>query len=71
MCVSVFFSIAEEKSWQVHRDCNNVYERLLGYDTFDTSKDGCRNFKAVVKGVERKGRYCVCSNESCNTGPVD
>ena len=63
--------VLAEKSWQVHRDCDNVYEKLLGENTFDTAKDGCRDFKATVKGVERKGRYCVCSTEDCNAGAVN
>ena len=55
----------------MHRDCDNVYEKLLGENTFDTAKDGCRDFRATVKGVERKGRYCVCSTEDCNAGAVN
>ena len=68
-CKTIFFT--EEKSWLVHRDCDNVYERLLGFDTFDMTKDGCRDFKTDVQGVERKGKYCVCSTENCNDGLVE
>ena len=60
-----------------------MYEKIFGYEVFDTSADGCKEYEVTnikgsyakadedkVKDSTVKGILCVCSGDKCNIGDV-
>ena len=60
-----------------------MYEKIFGYDVFDTTEDGCKEYEVQnimgsyvkadedkVKDSTVKGILCVCSGDGCNAGAV-
>ena len=67
----LFLTKQAHRQNKVFRECDHIYEKLFGYDSMDTSKDGCRKFESEPrKGEKVSGVYCVCSTERCNDGVV-
>ena len=75
--------LTDDRPGRVFRECDHVYEKIFGYDSFKTSEVGCREYEVKkilgwyakededkVKDSTLKGILCVCSGEKCNGGPV-
>ena len=63
--------LVDERPHEIIRDCDLIFDKVYGNDTFTLQGNGCDKFEAMKDGALRTGKYCMCMTDLCNGGPID